>query len=128
MCNIKMSKLLGIIRSFLVTQFLQKISKWEEEILFFHNIITWLTHKLVKVFVEFFGFHVYVYPVLINLINIGYQLLLHHINEGMPVLKVVTIKNNLTLQWLYNRVIIRQQDTHGWVLQHSCIYYWINFN
>ena len=76
-------------------------SKWEEEILFFCIIIIGLIHNLIKVFLRINGLNMYVQPVLINLINIGYQLYLHHPNQGMPTLKVFTIKKllNFTMIW-----------------------------
>ena len=40
---------------------------------------------------KFDGFHVHVQPVLLNLINIGYQMF-HHPNQSMPMLEIVTIK------------------------------------
>ena len=88
---------LGIIKSLQGTQLLHKISKLEEEVLFFWIIITGLIQTLVQVSVQFVGFHVHVQPVFINLINIGYQLLLHNINQGMPVLKIVTLIKYLSV-------------------------------
>ena len=41
---------------------------------------------------ELIGFRVHVQPVLLNLINIGYKILINHLNQGMHVLKTVTIK------------------------------------
>ena len=79
-------------RNFLGTQFLQKSLERQEEILFFRIIIKGLVQKLVKAFVRFVELYVHVQPVLINLINIFYQLLLHHINQDIPLLKIVTIK------------------------------------
>ena len=95
MWNIKRPTCLGIIGSFLVIQLLKKIYKWEEEISFFCIIISWLIQNLVKVFVPFVGFYVHVQPVFLNLINISIQIFIHHINQFMPVLKIVTIKKYL---------------------------------
>ena len=50
------------------------------------------------VFVIFFGFHVHVHYVLLNLMKFGYQIVLHHSNQGMPVFKVVIVKNTWTSQ------------------------------
>ena len=95
----KMSTWIGIIGSLLGTQSLQKSSKWEEEILFFCIIITWLIHNLLKLFVILFRLNVHVHPVFLNLINISYQLLIHHLNQGMLTLKIVTITkySNITM-------------------------------
>ena len=60
--------------------------------------------ELGKFFLGFFGLHVHIQPVLLNLIQIGYQLLLHHLNQVIPVMKIVTIKK---LQ-LYNYWIITE--------------------
>ena len=61
------------------------------EMILFRIIATGLMHNLVKVYVPFFGFRVHVQHVLLNLTNIGYQIVLHNLNKVMPVLKVVTI-------------------------------------
>ena len=37
-------------------------------------------------------FHVHVHNMLLNLIDIFYQIVLHHLNQDMPTLKTVTIK------------------------------------
>ena len=60
--------------------------------------------NLVKVFVQFIRFHVHVQSILLNLINIGYQLLLHHLNQGMPVLKLLIQKK----KFHYNDWIIME--------------------
>ena len=51
----------------------------------------------------FVGFHVHVQPMFINLINTGYQIVLHHLNKGMPMLKIVYITKYLNI---YNYWII----------------------
>ena len=60
-----------IIGCFLGTQVMHKGLKEWEGILLFHIIITWYTQISVNVFVVFVIFHVHIYPVFINLINIG---------------------------------------------------------
>ena len=82
--------------------------------------------ELQKYFWAIFGFRVHVQSVLLNLINIGYQLLLYHINQVLPMLKIVTIILFWTLQWLDHHEIIRQQDTRSWVWQRLCINYFRN--
>ena len=42
--------------------------------------------------VPFSGFHVYVHPLLLKWINICYQIVIHKLNQNIPVLKNVTIK------------------------------------
>ena len=93
----KMSPCLGIIGSFLGSQLPQKISKREEEILFFLIIIKGLIQKMVNVFVTLVAIHVHVHPVFLNLINIGYQVVLYNINQGMPLLKIDTITKSLNI-------------------------------
>ena len=46
---------------------------------------------------KFFGFHVRVQSIFLNLINKGYQLLPHHLNQGIPTLKIVTITKYLNI-------------------------------
>ena len=53
--------------------------------------------ELGKLFLVLVGLNVHVHPVFINLINIGYQLLLYNLNQGMPVLKIVTITKYLNI-------------------------------
>ena len=87
-------------RKFLGNKLLQKCLKVEESILFLRVIITELIQNLVEAFVQFSGFHVNVQPVSINLIKIGYQLFLHNLNHGMPVLKIVTITKYLNIKMI----------------------------
>ena len=86
-----------MIESFLGTQLLQKSSKWEKEILLFLIIITGLIQNFIKVFVPFVGFHVHFQPMLLNLRNIGYQILIHNLNQGMPMLKIDNITKYLNI-------------------------------
>ena len=54
-----------------------------------------MIHNMVKAFVRFVGFCLHVQNVLRNLINSGYQQYPYHLNQGMPMLKIVTIKKLL---------------------------------
>ena len=60
-------------------------------------------------FVPFLGFHVHVKYILLHLKNIGYQIMLHQLNQCMPVLKTVTIKiiehykDYIIMGFLYNK-------------------------
>ena len=53
--------------------------------------------ELGKGICAIFGFHVYVHPVLLNFINIGHQLLIHHMNQVIPMLKFITITKYLNI-------------------------------
>ena len=59
-----------------------------------NNLISYYCYglypKFGKFFVTFYGFHVYLHTFFINLIDIGYQIVLRNINQGMPVLKIIT--------------------------------------
>ena len=71
--------------------------KTQQGILFFHVITTGLIQNLVKLFVRLSVLRVYVQAMLTNLINIGYQLFLHHLNQSISMLKIVTIAKYLNI-------------------------------
>ena len=120
-----MPRCLGIIGSFLGTQFMRKISKREEYIIFYCIIITGLIQNLVNVFVQLFGFHLNFQPMLFNCINNGYQITCYQLNQYTPVLKTVTIKKRLGISTIgssLNYQTIRHQKRNlttlkNWLLQ-----------
>ena len=59
----------------------------------------------------FVGFHAHVQNVFLKLINISYEIVLHHLNHDMPMLKTVTTLKK-TLQLFNRHEIIIQQDPH----------------
>ena len=88
------------------------VSDEQYKMILSNNIISIYYYRvdpnLVKFVFEFVGFDVYVQPVLLNLINIGYHTLIHQLNQYIPLLKTVTIKNTWALQILDLNGIIRQ--------------------
>ena len=74
-----------------------------------NNILLYYHYRvdqnLVKVFVWFLWFHVNIQPVFLNLINIGYNIFFHNLNQSMTMLKIDTKKNlNMTMigsSWNY---------------------------
>ena len=70
-------------RKFPINPVASETPKWGDKIIFFCINITGLIQNVIKVFDLFVRFHVRVQPVLPNLINIGYQIFLHHLHQGM---------------------------------------------
>ena len=66
------------------------------------------TQILEKVFVPFIRLYVNVNPVLLNLIKNDYQIMIHQLNQYMPMLKTGTIGNNMALQRLEHHGILIQ--------------------
>ena len=56
------------------------------------------TQIMEEVLCHFFGLYVHLHPVLINLINNGYQIMIHKLNQYMTVLKTITINNTWALK------------------------------
>ena len=63
--------------------------------------------ELGKLILILVGFNGHVHPVFINLIKIGYQLLLHNLNQVLPMLKFVILKyyNDWTIMELLDNKI-----------------------
>ena len=83
-----------------------------------------MIQNLEKVFVKSAGLNVHVRPVFLNLIKIGYQLLLHHLNQGMPMLifknynKIVEKYNDLIImKFLDNKIAqVDFDNIHVWII------------
>ena len=91
------------------------------KILSFHIIITGYTQILINVFEPSIGFHVHVKPMLLNLINISYQILLHHLNRGMHVVICFSIIKYLNIKTLGGSWNFQTTTTPCIIGQYSCI-------
>ena len=121
-CNIKCQHVLGLSEAFQASSFCRNFQIRERNALLprYHFMID---KKNGRGVCDIFLFHVYVQPVLLNLINIGYQILLYHLNQGMPILKIVTITKHLNITMIvssWNSQTIRNPKQR---LQHSIIDY-----
>ena len=86
-----MSPCIGIIAIFFVTRLQLNVAKLEEVTLLSQIILTGYIKIMENMILPLIGFPVHVHIVLLNLINICFQIVCHSLNQYMLTLKIVTI-------------------------------------